>query len=186
VSDCLVLDSNWQPVGFTTWQNAVKLSHEGVAQVVRVDESGKVLHSPGRTWGYPRVIVVRSSWKRRRKLAVSCSRRNLLARDGSACQYCGRRVPLSESEEPDAKRRGYTLDHVVPVCQGGKAAWDNLVVACVPCNKEKGGRTPEQAGMRLLRKPKAPMPNDPRLNRRLNVRKMRPEWQDWRKFISVS
>lgn len=59
------------------------------------------------------------------------------ARDGSRCRYCG------TSQNP-------TVDHVVPRCQGGGDAPENLVVACRPCNLRKSGRTPEQAGMPLL------------------------------------
>ena len=72
------------------------------------------------------------------------NRKNLLIRDNNMCQYCGRKVqPL-------------TLDHVVPKQFGGKESWENLVAACMPCNNRKANRTPEQAGMKLLNKPKRP------------------------------
>jgi 5-methylcytosine-specific restriction endonuclease McrA len=65
-------------------------------------------------------------------------------RDGYACQYCGRET------------RDLTLDHVVPRSQGGVHSWENVVSACRLCNRRKGGRTPEQADMKLLSEPKAP------------------------------
>ena len=49
-----------------------------------------------------------------------------------------------------------TVDHVLPKSRGGKSTWDNLVAACRSCNLRKGDRTPEEAGMRLLRPPKPP------------------------------
>ena len=172
-ADCLKLDMNWQPVGFCTWDNAVKLVYEDRAKVVKEDEGGKVLHSPSFTMGMPRVIVVRNAWTRRKKQTVPCTRRNLLVRDNATCQYCGHVVRTSE----------YTIDHITPVCQGGKSTWDNLAIACMPCNKEKGGRTPAQAGMALLSKPYTPKPTDPRFNFKLHVHKMRPEWKEWESWL---
>lgn len=71
------------------------------------------------------------------------SRKNIYLRDGYRCQYCGEQFP------------GYALswDHVIPRCQGGSGEWENLVAACKPCNSRKAGRTPEEAGMKLLRRP---------------------------------
>ena len=64
-------------------------------------------------------------------------KRIILHRDNYQCQYCGRRAS--------------TLDHVRPRCQGGTSSYRNLVAACLKCNNAKSGRTPEQAGMNLLR-----------------------------------
>lgn len=97
------------------------------------------------TWRRPSVI--REAKYYRRKRVVRFSRENIWIRDGGKCQYCG----LSCS------RDGFTYDHVVPKIQGGKTVWDNIVMSCYPCNKRKGGRTPDQAGMPLLRgRPKQP------------------------------
>lgn len=170
MSDCLVLDKNWRPVGFCSWENAIKLSWEGAATIIREDESGRQLHSPSITIGFPRVIVVRSAWKRRKKMSLPCSRRNLLIRDHARCQYCGKTVSVDD----------YTIDHVIPLCQGGpKNGWSNQVVACISCNKEKGGMTPEEVGMRLLYSPAEPKPTDPRFDFKLHAKKLRPEWKDW-------
>ncbi|MFZ9098645.1 MAG: HNH endonuclease, partial [Burkholderiaceae bacterium] len=73
-------------------------------------------------------------------------RRNIFARDGSRCQYCGKRFPTSE----------LSIDHVVPRSQGGKTTWTNVVTACRGCNHRKGNRTPEQARMPLLYVPYVP------------------------------
>jgi 5-methylcytosine-specific restriction endonuclease McrA len=123
--------------------------------------------------GMPRVICVRNAWVRRKKQAVPCTRRNLLVRDHASCQYCGKVIKTHE----------YTTDHVIPLCQEGKSTWENLVIACMRCNKSKGGRTPEQAGMELIQKPFMPKANDPRFNFKLHIRTMRPEWKDWESWL---
>lgn len=77
---------------------------------------------------------------------VRFSRHNVLARDRWTCQYCGARPRTQE----------LTCDHVVPRSRGGKTSWENLVTACVDCNTRKANRTPEQAGMRLRKRPARP------------------------------
>ncbi len=77
---------------------------------------------------------------------VKFNRRNIFARDNNRCQYCGKKFPLSE----------LSLDHVVPRSQGGKSTWENVVCACLDCNVRKGGRTPAQAGIKLMTPPRKP------------------------------
>ena len=78
------------------------------------------------------------------KLLMGRIERRVMKRDHHTCQY------------EDCSNRATTVDHVIPVCQGGRTTWQNLVAACLPCNQAKGGRTPEQAGMRLKRIPRGP------------------------------
>lgn len=65
-------------------------------------------------------------------------------RDGDRCRYCGVAVNFNDHRS----ERGGELDHVDPKLAAGA---DNLVVACKACNKKKAKKTPEQAGMRLLK-----------------------------------
>ncbi|MHC4772924.1 MAG: HNH endonuclease [Planctomycetota bacterium] len=74
---------------------------------------------------------------------IKFNRRNIFARDGNHCQYCGKRFASSE----------LSLDHVIPRRLGGQATWGNIVCACLKCNVKKGGRTPAQANMKLVIKP---------------------------------
>ena len=83
---------------------------------------------------------------RRRRVRVALSRRNVFYRDKHECQYCGERFPPRE----------LTCDHVKPRSQGGRTSWENMVTACGPCNRRKGGRTPEQARMKLATVPIRP------------------------------
>ena len=80
---------------------------------------------------------------------VKLNRRNIYARDSNNCQYCGKHFSTKD----------LTIDHVVPRVQGGEHTWPNLVCACVKCNTKKGGRTPAQAHMRLIRRPVKPKRN---------------------------
>jgi 5-methylcytosine-specific restriction endonuclease McrA len=173
MADTLILDSNWRPAGFCSWQNAVKLAYEGRADIIREDEAGRILRSVNFQMGMPRVIVVKNAWTRRRKMAVPFSRRNIALRDNSECQYCGKLLKTHE----------YTLDHVLPRSQGGLSTWLNLVLACVRCNKRKAGCTPTQAGMQLLQQPFEPKRDDPKYNFKLHIRKLRPEWKEWASWL---
>jgi len=98
------------------------------------------------------------------KQQVKLNRRNLYARDGNKCQYCGKHFSTKE----------LTLDHVMPRVH----TWQNLVCACVKCNAKKGGRTPDQAHMHLVRKPVRPKRN-PSIMLRLGNAK----YQSWKAFL---
>jgi 5-methylcytosine-specific restriction endonuclease McrA len=99
---------------------------------------------------------------------VKLNRRNIYARDGNRCQYCGKHFSTRE----------LTIDHVKPRVQGGENTWLNLVCACVKCNARKGGRTPDQAGMRLMRQPVKP-----KRNPAITIRLGSPKYQSWKAFL---
>ena len=95
----------------------------------------------------PRIIRL-FGYDRLPRHRVRFNRRNLFARDGNRCQYCGKKMPTTE----------LSLDHVIPKSQNGKSTWENIVCCCVKCNVKKGGRTPEQAHMHQITKPVKPKP----------------------------
>lgn len=115
----------------------------------------------------PRIIRL-LFYDRLPKSPVKFNRRNLYARDHNRCQYCGSRFPSSE----------LSLDHVVPRSQGGHADWTNIVCCCVKCNVRKGGRTPRQAGMRLISKPERPK-RSPVITLQLT----RERYASWKHFL---
>lgn len=168
MADTLVLDMSGMPVGFVSWQRAVKLYWEDRA-TIEADEPRRVLHSPSFEMNMPTVIRAKNWVRRRKKQAVPFSRRNIAVRDNGECQYCSR--PLGTHE--------YTLDHVVPRCRGGVSSWTNLVLACIKCNKRKAGETPQEAGMALRRAPLEPRPDDPKYNFKLRIKRMHPSWKPW-------
>jgi 5-methylcytosine-specific restriction endonuclease McrA len=115
----------------------------------------------------PRVIRL-IDYDRLPKQTVKFNRRNIFARDNNQCQYCGKKFPTSE----------LSLDHVIPRSQGGTSTWENIVCACVNCNVKKGGRTPREASMALIKKPEKPK-RSPLLNQKLTNRK----YQSWKSFL---
>jgi|TARA_R110002072_G_scaffold8014_11_gene42355 5-methylcytosine-specific restriction endonuclease McrA len=102
------------------------------------------------------------------KQRVKLNRRNLFARDHNRCQYCGKHFPTSE----------LSIDHVLPRSQEGPDTWENLVCACVKCNSRKGGRTPDQAHMKLIKEPVRPKRN-PLISMRLNHER----YASWKAFL---
>src|SRR5262245_31180198 len=115
----------------------------------------------------PRVIRL-LHYERLPKMTVKFNRRNIFARDNNQCQFCGKRYPTTE----------LSLDHVIPRSQGGQSTWENIVCSCLSCNVRKGGRTPKQAHMTLIRKPEKPK-RSPLLNLKLTHSK----YQSWKTFL---
>jgi 5-methylcytosine-specific restriction endonuclease McrA len=115
----------------------------------------------------PRVIRL-TECDRGPRQGLRFNRRNVFARDGNRCQYCGQGFPMSE----------LSLDHVVPRSQGGLTTWENIVCACVACNVRKGGRTPQEARMNLIREPVKPK-RSPLLSLKLG----NPKYASWKSFV---
>ena len=102
---------------------------------------------------------------------VKFTRRNIYARDSNRCQYCGKRFATSE----------LSLDHVVPRSHGGVSSWANIVCCCVKCNVRKGGRTPYEARMKLVRQPVKPK-RSPMIALRLGHEK----YASWKQFLDAA
>ena len=79
--------------------------------------------------------------KSHRNYVPPLSNNALFRRDFNMCLYCAATFSVRE----------LSRDHVTPLVQGGRDEWNNVVTACKRCNHHKGGRTPEQANMQLLR-----------------------------------
>jgi 5-methylcytosine-specific restriction endonuclease McrA len=141
----LVLNASFEPLQIVPWQKAMQLLFQGKVEVL--EESDREIKTISVTYRLPAVLrLLRFIPLARRKNVVRFSRANIFIRDQHTCQYCGRKRPRTE----------LTLDHVIPVVQGGKKSWDNIVTACIQCNQRKGGRTPAEAGMRLIDSPGCP------------------------------
>jgi 5-methylcytosine-specific restriction endonuclease McrA len=140
----LVLNRGYEPVSICTVKKAVVLLVLAKAELVEA-RTEMLLHSVSAAYPVPSVIRLLSSIRVPYQ-HIELTRRNIMRRDGFQCQYCGATdVPL-------------TIDHVLPRSRGGTDSWENLVCACIRCNNLKGDRTPEEAGMRLLRPPRRPHP----------------------------
>lgn len=156
----LVLNRVFQPVQLTTAKRAFVLLYGGAAHAL--DEAGEEYDFDlwrslpvrddddsvsviGGALRIPRVLHLHR-YDRTPKVTVRLTRRNLMFRDAHQCQYCGKTPPL----------RDLNIDHVMPRSRGGGDTWENLVTACRVCNLRKGWKTPEEANMRLQRRPFRP------------------------------
>ncbi len=139
----LLLNSSYEPLKVISWQRAVTMFFSGKIEVL--EEYDHHIRSVSLVIRAPAVVRLLQFIKIGRRSPPLC-RTNVLARDNFQCQYCLRELSSREA----------TLDHVVPRSQGGKTSWDNIVCCCSSCNRRKGGRTPLEAKMKLLRKPKKP------------------------------
>jgi len=159
----LVLNQSYEPLTICRARRAVVLIYRRKAEML---ENGVgFIHSVTETFPLPSVIRLAYFIKRpyrERKL----TRLEVFNRDRYTCQYCGKET------------RQLTLDHIIPRHQGGQHTWENVVSACVPCNRHKAGRTPQEARMRLIRRPSYPS-NSPFFNIPYQYRQTKQEWQKY-------
>ena len=137
----LVLNHSYEPLNICRVRRAVVLVYQGRAEML--ENGSGFVHSANFDFPIPSVIRLAYMIKRprpKRKL----TRLEVFNRDHYTCQYCGKEA------------RQLTLDHVIPRYRGGEHNWENVVSACVPCNRRKAGRTPQEAGMKLNRPPAPP------------------------------
>ena len=137
----LVLNANFEPINVCNTRRAMGLILNGKATLV-MNGRGEV-HTVSASFPRPSIIRLEKMVKKPR-LSVRLTKREVLRRDNYTCQYCGTRAPY------------LTIDHVIPRRLGGMHTWQNLVAACPACNHRKGGRTAEQAQMRLMVPPIEP------------------------------
>ncbi|HVK67707.1 MAG TPA: HNH endonuclease [Polyangium sp.] len=126
-----------------SWQTAVTLSFLGKVEVLETYDDE--IRSPTMTIRAPAVVRLKRHGNSHKR-GIKFSRTNVFVRDDFRCQYCGVQKDAGE----------LTYDHVLPRVQGGRTVWENIVASCQSCNAKKRGRTPEQAGMKLLKKPEKP------------------------------
>lgn len=162
-SSVLVLNQNYEPLNVCNVRRAMVLVLHGKAEVLETARG--VLRSATNVFQAPSVIRLVHMIRRPRP-KVRLSRKEIFARDGWACVYCGRRT------------RDLTLDHVLPRHRGGGHTWENLVSACKPCNHRKAGRTPEEARMTMHREPGAP-----RVSIYHGFFAYLDDQEEWRKFV---
>ena len=138
----LVLNASYEPINVCAARRAIVLVLKGVAMAE--EENGHYLHSARLNIRVPSVIRL-LEYRRIPHQTRALSRKNILLRDRNTCQYCGEVLPSSD----------LTLDHVAPRSRGGLSTWENLVACCHRCNRHKGDRLPLEAGMKLMREPRA-------------------------------
>ena len=155
----LVLNADYTPLSVVKWDRAITLSlinsedpTKG-AQVVDYYEGDYIKDTRGNKYGMPAVVRITKYVKIGKNIPFS--RKNVFLRDQLTCQYCGKQLP------PE----GLTYDHVIPRAKWKKqnhqrspTQWENIVTACVTCNRKKANKTPEEAQMHLIKPPQQPNP----------------------------
>ncbi len=194
-SQVLVLNKLWMAVRVVDARRALTLLFKDLAEVIRVDDGSYAAYdfdnwadaSAAAHRDYDGFAAHEYEWVRtvRMHLAVpkvirllgydklprqgvKLNRRNIFARDRNRCQYCGGHFSTNE----------LSLDHVVPRSQQGGSSWTNLVCCCVQCNAKKGGRTPEQANMKLITQPR-----QPKRNPVISLRIGHDKYASWKQFL---
>jgi len=162
----LVLNASYEPVNVCAARRAIVLVLKGVAAPEEM--SANKLRGARNEYSVPSVIRL-LEYRRIPLQTRALSRKNILMRDRYTCQYCLR----------SGAGANLTLDHVVPRSRNGESTWENLVACCHECNNRKGNRTPEEAGMRLMRQPR---PFSLHTSRHLMRLLARSEDQ-WRKYL---
>ena len=184
----LTLNRSYLPIHVISVRRAYSLLYQGIARAVNekyqtfdFDSWGELsvsIHDDSiglvnRIMRVPRVILL-VSYDRVPKRQVRFSRYNIYARDKITCQYCGQKLPRHE----------LNLDHVIPRSRGGTSTWGNVVCSCHACNRRKGGKTPKEAKMALLRKPYKPKWT-PFMQETFNMSRYR-EWLPFLNTVDIS
>ena len=168
MEQALLLNASYEPLKVVDWRKAITLWCQGKVEVIAVHH--REIRSVTVSFKLPSVIrLLRFVRIKRRFDYVPFSRENIYTRDGDTCQYCNEVFPRAE----------LTFDHVVPVAQGGRKDWENIVTCCVDCNRRKGGRTPAEAGMHLVKVPKRPDSHAIRINIKIGLRSTPESWRDY-------
>jgi 5-methylcytosine-specific restriction endonuclease McrA len=137
----LILNQNYEPLSICGARKAIVLLYMGKVEVI--ERSDREVHSVNTTLPLPSIVRLSRLIHIPRK-RILLSRSNIIKRDNHRCQYCG------------TDKNPFTVDHVIPRDRGGLDTWENLVCACINCNSKKRNRTPQEAGMMLLRRPRKP------------------------------
>jgi 5-methylcytosine-specific restriction endonuclease McrA len=169
----LVLNADMTPFDIIPWQKAiVKLLCDGTVSVL-AEYTYVVRDGKGNGYRVPAVVALKQYVKHQNKVAPY-SRMNVYARDMSRCQYCNRKIGGGDR----------TIDHVIP-----RAIYDpkkhkvklngfeNIVTCCKPCNSKKADRTPEQAGMKLLKPPRIISRAQAYYNKLCLITNIPPQWR---------
>jgi len=164
-SNVLLLNQNFTPITVCTARRAVIMVWTGKAEMI--ESTGVYVHSVSMSFDIPSIIRLLVFVKIPYKWNIQLTKQNIIKRDRWKCQYCG------ETEGP------MTVDHVIPRSHGGGETWGNLVCACSSCNNKKGNRTPQEAGMSLIKKPKKPSIGSLLFSHRVSVN------STWRAYLKI-
>ncbi len=183
-SQVLVLNRSYIPINITTVRRAFVLLYQDFARAVdhqfetfdfrswselSIAAHHESIGVVNRLIRIPRVILL-LAYDRVPRRHVRFSRHNIYLRDSNDCQFCGKRFSRSD----------LNLDHVIPRSLGGKTNWDNVVTSCIACNRRKGGKSPHEVGMKLIRHP-----TRPRWTPFMDMSLKEVRYNEWRPFFNI-
>jgi 5-methylcytosine-specific restriction endonuclease McrA len=142
------------------WKDWIKLPHDNESEYVKTINGDIKI---------PKVIVLCKFNKvpmKRPKFSLS----GIWIRDNGICQYTGKKLSKNEGN----------VDHIIPRSRGGKTDWSNCVLTHKEINAQKADRTPEEAGLKLIKQPSIPrhMPTTYYIKNKHNIK----EWDMFLKF----
>tara|TARA_R110002020_G_scaffold46539_17_gene132390 strand:- start:3824 stop:4369 length:546 start_codon:yes stop_codon:yes gene_type:complete len=151
---CLILNQDYTPITIVSWKRAIcqqiigkEMIGEGI-NVIEYYKDDYITSSNSETFPVAAVAVTNRYIKLTRKVVLS--KKNLMIRDNSTCQYCSKKI----------SGKNATIDHIIPKSsftnKSDSNKWENLVICCHSCNNKKRNRTPQQAGMKLISEAKCP------------------------------
>ena len=184
----LILNKHWIPINTTTAKHSFALMYTHNARGMMIEED-KLVPLEWREWislevnendrkvktvkGFIKIptVIVLTNYDKIPRQTIKFTQKNLWERDNFTCQYTGKKVT----------RTNGNIDHIIPRSQGGKTSWENCVIAHKEINAIKADRTPEQAGLKLLKKPSAPkfMPVSFYIRNKDKI-------EDWNLFLNVA
>jgi 5-methylcytosine-specific restriction endonuclease McrA len=179
----MVLNKSWMPIRIVPTYRAITLVFAGKASAIDVNDwsvydwknwsERSLSENPYGSIStsscdieIPEIIVL-STYNKVFRKDVRLTKRNIYIRDGYRCQYTGKQIKESDAD----------IDHVKPRSKGGANSWSNMVVCTKAINRMKADRTPEQAGLKLIRKPKKPDTDRMLIDPKVKI------LNSWNKFI---
>lgn len=141
----LLLSNSYEVLSFISEKRMIKLVFTDKAEPISFWEQ-KFSWASG-SMNYPAILKLKEHKEINKRIFANFSRYAVVKRDNNVCQYCS--LKLNEKE--------VTIDHIMPKSRGGISSFTNCVVSCKPCNLKKNNMTPEEAGMKLLKKPVHPL-----------------------------
>jgi len=183
----LVLNRNWQAIHTKTPAEAFCMMASGAATGLDVQGDDSIVPVRWEDWlklpvrdedravntprGAVRVptVIVAAKYAKVPICRPRLGARGIWERDGGICQYTGRKLAPHEGN----------IDHIIPRSRGGASSWDNCVLSHRAVNEKKGARLPQEAGLKLLRKPVVPraMPASALIRNHHGIR-------DWQRFLN--
>jgi len=178
----LILNSNWTPIRIKDIKTGFKLVFRERAELVDptdyatyswedwillpvIDDEKYIMTTRGKI-RLPEIIIL-THYGKIPYFDMRLTKKNLFIRDNWNCQYSGKILSRDEAD----------IDHVIPKSRGGKTTWTNLVVSSKKINRKKGNKTPEEAGLKLLKKPIKPKIKP------LNLHPKEEMPESWKKFL---